>query len=149
MKEKYKILVVSGDAVMRSFLEEKLSQSDYYVVSTPDSGDELRSVFDNVLPDFVIVDIMMPSLDGIEVSLRIRQWSKVPIMMLSAWGAGKGKVRGLDLSTDIYLTEPFGAEKLISRIESLLRQNSIVMGHFSPGQPRAVMWRPSLSAWSN
>lgn len=62
-------------------------------------------------------------LDGIEVCLRIRQWSRIPIIMLTTWGAGEGKVRGLNLGADGYLTEPFGIDELTARIKEVLRRN--------------------------
>ena len=124
---KIKILVISSDPVMLRFLQQNLSESDYQVASTKHDKEELRAILDKELPDLVILDIMMPNLDGIEVCLRIRQWSQAPIMMLSAWGTGEGKVRGLDLSADSYLTEPFGIDELMARIKEVLRCNFVAM----------------------
>ncbi len=80
-------------------------------------------MLDNELADLVIVDIIMPSLDGIRECLYIRQWSQVPIMMLSTWGTGGNRVRGLDLGADSYLTEPFGVDELMVRTKEALQQN--------------------------
>jgi len=66
----------------------------------------------------------MPTLDGIEVCLRLRQWTKLPIMMLTKWGADNGTVRGLNLSSDSYLTEPFGTDTLDTRIEETIKRNA-------------------------
>ena len=117
---KRKILIASTDPVMQGILRQELPNHGYKITSTHVSGEELRMILNKTSPDMVILDIMMPWLDGIELSLLIRQWSQVPIMMLSAWGAGKGKVRGLDLSSDSYLTEPFDTTKLLEQIEEIM-----------------------------
>ena len=123
MAAKAKSLVISNDSIMLRFLQQNLSVSGYEVASTQQTGEKLKTVLDEELPDLVILDVMMPDLDGIEVCLRIRQWSPVPIMMLSAWGAGEDKVRALDLSADSYLTEPFGVYELMARIGETLQRN--------------------------
>ena len=128
---KNKILVISGDPVMLGFLQLNLRESEYQVVSTQRTGEELGAVLDEELPNLVILDIMMPDLDGIEVCLRIRQWSQVPILMLSAWGAGQDKVRGLDLSADSYLTEPFGIDELRAQIKETLQRSFATMNLLS------------------
>ncbi len=120
---KTKILVISRDPVMLRFLGQNLNESDYQLVTRQDTEDELRAMLEEELPDLIILDIMMPSLDGIEVCLRLRQWCLTPIMMLSAWGAGEGEIRGLNLSADSYLTEPFGADELVVRIKALRQRN--------------------------
>ncbi len=121
--KKTRILAISSDPVMLRFLGQNLSAGDYQLVTRQDSAEELRAELEAELPDCIILDIMMPSLDGIEVCLRLRQWCLTPILMLSAWGAGEGKVRGLNLGTDSYLTEPFGADELIVRIKEALGRN--------------------------
>ena len=78
-------------------------------------------------PDFVILDVIMPELDGIGVCLTIRQWSQVPIMMLSTWGTGGDMVRGLNLGSETYLTEPFGIDKLKIQINETLKRNASAM----------------------
>lgn len=132
MAEK-KILIVSGDPVLRGFLHHNLPDKGYQVASTKDSGEELKAVLYQELPDLVILDIMMPRLDGIEVCLRIRQWSQVPIIMLSAWGAGRDKARGLDLSAESYLTKPLGIAELVAWIEETLSRNG------PPGKPSSYL----------
>ena len=90
---KTKILTISSNPAMLRFLNKELSNGDYEIASTEYNQDELKNVLDEELPELMIIDIMMPSLDGIGICLYIRQWSKVPIMMLSTWGAEEGKVR--------------------------------------------------------
>ena len=123
MAAKIKILAISSDPIMLKLFQQNLNGGDFEVASTQYTGEELRTVLDKELPELVILDVMMPSMDGIEVCLGIRQWSQVPIMMLSAWGAGEGKVRRLDLSAYSYLTEPFGMDKLMASIKETLRVN--------------------------
>ena len=124
---KNKVLVISGDPVLLNFFQLNLREDEYQVASTQHTSERLGAVLDEELPDLVILDIMMPGLDGIEVCLRIRQWSQVPILMLSAWGAGQGYVRGLDLSADSYLTEPFGIDELRAQIKETLQRSFAAM----------------------
>jgi len=124
MLTKKKILAISSDTELKDFLDQELSNGKYEVVSTKDTGIILREKIDKEKPEFIILDIMMPTLDGIEVCLRLRQWTKLPIMMLTKWGADNGTVRGLNLSSDSYLTEPFGTDTLNSRIEETIKRNT-------------------------
>ena len=138
MTAKTKTLVISSDPVMLRFLQQNLNGNNYHVATTQNTGDSLRAVLDKELPDIAILDIMMPDMDGIEVCLEIRQWSQIPIIMLSAWGAGEGKVRGLDLSAESYLTEPFSIDELIARIKDALQRNHAVvnlLSNFRSGVP--------------
>ncbi len=129
MMAKTKTLVISNDPVMLGFLQRNFSENGYQMTSTQRTEEDLKMVLDMESPDLVILDIMMPNLDGIEVCLRIRQWSEVPVMMLSTWGAGEGKIRGLDLSTESYLTEPFDIDVLKARVREVLQHDSTAMNH--------------------
>ena len=120
---KIKVLAISSDPVMLRFLQHNLNDGHYQLVNTQHTGEELEAVLDKELPGFIILDIMMPNLGGIEICLRLRQWFQVPILMLSAWGAGEGKVRGLDLIADSYLTEPFGIDEVLKRMNKALQRN--------------------------
>ena len=124
---KIEILVISSDPALLRLLQQNFNKSDYQIASTQHTDEELKAVLEKEAPDIVILDIMMPNLNGVEVCLRIRQWSQIPIIMLSAWGAEQGKVRGLDLSADSYLTEPFGIDELMVRIEEVLQRNFAAM----------------------
>jgi len=81
-------------------------------------------VIDTENPEFIIMDIVMPSLDGIGTCLQLRQWTQIPVIMLSTWGTGNGTVRGLNLSSDNYLTKPFGGDVLTKRIKDSLKSNN-------------------------
>jgi two-component system KDP operon response regulator KdpE len=74
------------------------------------------------LPDLVILDIVMPKMDGFEVCRRLREWTQVPIIMLSAKGDESDKVKCLDLGADDYITKPFGKDELIARVRAVLRR---------------------------
>ncbi len=123
---KTKILVISRDSVLVGLLKKRHFENSYQFICVQDTGDELRAVVYQESPDFAIVDIMMPRLDGIEISLRIRQWSQIPILMLSTWEAGPNSVRRFDLSTENYLSEPLGIYEIIILIEGALRNKGIV-----------------------
>ena len=121
---KTKILVVSSDRILLRLLQQELNNGDYTIADTQHNGDGLREVLHKELPAFIILDIMMPTLDGIGVCLHLRQFTQVPILMLSTWGAEEGMVRGLDLGSDDYLTEPFGINRLKMRISEIIQRNS-------------------------
>lgn len=123
MMNRKRILIISDDTRLVGFLHDHLSVRDYQIASTGNGGEELKEILDSELPDLVILDIIMPWMDGIELCLRIRQWCPVPVLMLSTWGAIKGTVRGLDLGNESYLTEPFDVNGLMTRVESVLYRN--------------------------
>lgn len=135
---KIKVLTVSRDPVLVRFLQQ-LNGEGYETASTRQTGEELQTVLNQESPDIVILDIMMPNLEGIEVCLRIRQWFLVPIIMLSAWGVEANKVRRLNLSNDTYLTEPFGIDEVKSRIQETLQRNLAAMKTMSAVYPRVAM----------
>ena len=126
MPTKRKILAISSDSELKNFLEQELSDSDYEVASAQHTGISLNDVLHKELPDFIILDIMMPNLDGIGICLQLRQWTQVPIMMLSTWGTTDGMVRGLNLGSESYLTEPFGIDELKVQIKNTLKRSTAI-----------------------
>jgi DNA-binding response OmpR family regulator len=126
MIAKTKVLTVSRDPVLVSFLQRELNNDEFEVVNTQHTGISLKEVLDAEEPDFIILDIIMPTLDGIGTCLQLRQWTQTPIMMLSTWGTGTGKVKGLNLGSEDYLSEQFGADILKKRIAETLRRKSAV-----------------------
>jgi len=124
MIAKTKILAVGNDPELLGLLQQELNDNDYEVVSTQDTGVGLRDELHEEHPDFIILDIMMPNLDGIEICLHLRQWTHIPIMMLSTWDTEDGMVRGLNLGSESYLTAPFGVDELKERINVALRRNA-------------------------
>ncbi len=126
MAEKIKILTVSRDMSLVTLLQKELNDGNYEIINTERSGVYLRDVLRSENPSFIILDIIMPSLDGIGTCLQIRQWTQTPIMMLSTWDTCDCKVRGLNLGSDSYLTEPFGMDILKTRIDDTLRRTTVV-----------------------
>jgi len=123
MPGKTRVLAVSRDPVLVSFLNKELNGSEYDIVHTEHNGIQLKDIIETEKPEFIIMDIVMPSLDGIGTCLQLRQWTQVPVIMLSTWGTGNGTVRGLNLSSDNYLTKPFGGDVLTKRIKDSLKSS--------------------------
>jgi DNA-binding response OmpR family regulator len=123
MRDNRKLLTISKDPVLVSLLQEGLGRDGYEVISTRHTGSRLRDLIEAEAPDFIIQDIEMPTLDGIGTCLQVRQWTSTPILMLSTWDTGNGTVRGLNLCSDCYLTEPFTMDILRLRIEETIRRN--------------------------
>ncbi len=114
------ILVVDDDPAILRLLCTNLKARGYEVTTAVD-GEESLTAMERDFVDLIILDIMMPKLDGVEVCRRIREWSNVPIVVLSARGDEKDKVRCLELGADDYLTKPFEIAELLARIKTALR----------------------------
>jgi two-component system alkaline phosphatase synthesis response regulator PhoP len=125
MLAKTKILTISRDPALVTLLQQELNDDKYEVVNTERSGIYLRDVLEAEQPAFIVLDIVMPTLDGIGTCLQLRQWTQTPIMMLSTWNTDDGQVRGLNLGSDSYLTEPFGIDVLKERIEDTLQRATV------------------------
>jgi two-component system alkaline phosphatase synthesis response regulator PhoP len=126
MGAKTKILTVTRDAAMVALLQKELNDGTFEIINTECSGVYLRDVIRAENPNFIILDIIMPSLDGIGACLQIRQWTQIPIMMLSTWDTQGSTVRGLNLGSDTYLTEPFGMDILKKKIKETLDRTTAV-----------------------
>ena len=118
---KTRVLVVDDEASIRRFVSASL-RAEGYEVSLAADGEEALHTVEETMPGMVILDIMMPKMDGFEVCRRIREWSQVPLMMLSALGDERDKVKCLRLGADDYLVKPFGIQELIARVEAVLRR---------------------------
>ncbi len=127
MLAKTKILTISSDPALNEFLQKELNDGECEIVNTQHTGIQLKDIVDLEEPEFIILDIMMPALDGIGVCLQLRQWTRLPIMMLTTWGTDSGTVRGLNLGSDSYLSEPFGVDTLKKRIDLTLKRNAAAM----------------------
>ena len=115
-----RVLVVEDEPEMRKSIRLILSRHDYDVEAAV-TGEEALAEFSRRLPDIVLLDLMLPDIDGLEVCERIRARSSVPIVVLSARGEEETKVRALDMGADDYLTKPFGSQELLARIRVALR----------------------------
>jgi len=121
------ILVVDDDPEIVSFLKRGLTYEGYTVDTASDGAEALAKVRERE-PDLVVLDIMMPGIDGIEVSRRLRQGGEVPIIMLTAKGTITDRVAGLDSGADDYLVKPFSFDELLARIRALLRRSQPAEG---------------------
>jgi len=127
--EKKLILVVDDEPRLVRFVRMNL-ELEGFQVSTASSGMEAIDKVREELPDLVILDIMMPEMDGYETLERIRQVSSVPVIMLTVKAEEEDKVRGLELGADDYVTKPFSPRELVSRVRAALRRAEMP----SPGQ---------------
>lgn len=118
--DKQHVLVVDDDPSILRFLSANLKARGYQVTSTVD-GEKALEVMESEYIDLIILDIMLPGMDGVEVCRRIREWSQVPIIMLTARGDETFKVKCLDLGADDYLTKPFSVGELLARIKTAFR----------------------------
>ena len=118
-----KILVVDDDANICELLRLYLTKEGYQV-TTANDGEEGLAQFGQTKPDMVLLDVMMPRLDGLEVCRRIRKQGNTPVMMLTAKGETFDKVLGLELGADDYMVKPFDAKEVVARIKAVLRRCS-------------------------
>jgi two-component system OmpR family response regulator len=114
-----KILVIDDQVELRRFVKLRLSRAGYKVFEASNGIEGLEQLY-KVKPHLVVLDIMMPKMDGWETCRRIREVSDVPILILSAKGDRGSKVKGLDLGANDYLAKPFAGFELLKKIESLL-----------------------------
>ena len=121
---KKRILVVDDELGTIKFVRAKLVGQGYDVLTAMD-GNQALQTFEMELPDLTILDIGMPEMDGFEVCSRIREWSQMPIIMLSARSDEIDKVKCLELGADDYITKPFGTKELIARVQAVLRRSEI------------------------
>jgi len=115
------VLVVDDEKSLRDFVRRNL-EARHYKVLTASNGLEAMAIFNNEKVDLVILDLMMPHLDGLETTRRIRETSKTPIIILTALGEESDKVQAFDMGADDYLTKPFGVGELMGRIKAVLRR---------------------------
>jgi two-component system, OmpR family, response regulator MprA len=120
-----RVLVVDDDRAVRDSLRRSLEFNDFEVVTASD-GAEALAVIGNVGPDAVVMDVMMPRLDGLEATRSLRAaGNNVPILVLTARDAVAERVDGLDAGADDYLTKPFALEELLARLRALLRRTTL------------------------
>ena len=118
------VLVVEDDKAIIHLLTTILNANDYKVLSVS-TGREAISSISSHCPDVVLLDLGLSDMDGIEIIRNVRQWSRVPIIVLSARNREKDKVEALDLGADDYVTKPFGTAELMARIRIALRHSSV------------------------
>jgi two-component system, OmpR family, response regulator MprA len=116
-----RILVVEDDPKVASMLQRGLAFEGYGVVVAGDGEQALRAARENP-PDLMILDLMLPGIDGLEVARRVRRGSDVPLLMLTARDAVPDRVAGLEAGADDYLVKPFAFDELLARIKTILRR---------------------------
>jgi two-component system response regulator MprA len=118
-----KVLIVDDDAHIRASLRRTLAFEGYQVREAGDGSGALEAALDE-LPDLVILDVMLPGIDGMEVCRRLREVNDVPILMLTAREGTSSQVAGLDAGADDYLVKPFVKDELLARVRALLRRRT-------------------------
>lgn len=121
MNTRQKILIVDDDPELVTLLERTLVQDNYQIRGAFDGHEGLRQAH-LFRPDLIVLDVMMPDMSGWEVLSRLRAFTQVPVIMLTAIGGEEAKVQGLDLGADDYITKPFGVHELKARIRAALRR---------------------------
>ncbi|MGP1522208.1 MAG: response regulator transcription factor [Treponema sp.] len=117
-----RILIVEDDSGISDFLQLELEHEGFDVLHAED-GRKALELFESGAPDIILLDIMLPKLNGLEVLRRIRKTSRVPVIMLTARGDTLDKVSGLDSGADDYLAKPFEIEELLARMRAVMRRN--------------------------
>src|SRR6516162_9463635 len=143
-----KILIIEDEEGIIHLLNLYLKDAGYDVVVAKDGADGL-ALHARTHPDLVILDIMLPTLDGFEVCKRIRAWSKTPILMLTARGDEDDRIQGFDLGADDYLVKPFSPRELVSRVRAILRRvdnqtDTQAPGEAQTGISKSVLRFPDL-----
>jgi len=121
---KESVLVVDDDVRMLRMMQRILELEGYKVLRA-NNGETAIEVFDEETPDLVLLDIVMPGIDGYSLCQRIREFSKVPIIMVTAKGNDEEKVEGLDAGADDYVTKPFSSSELAARVRAVLRRATL------------------------
>lgn len=130
-----RVLLAEDERELRAFISRNLRARDFTVIEA-DNGIEALALWETEQPQLLILDIMMPRMDGLEVCRRIRETSIVPIIVLTALDDERDKVTALDLGADDYLTKPFGVEELLARVRAVLRRGQWFAQPPSPGVRR-------------
>ncbi len=118
------ILVVEDDRRIATLIEKNLEAAGFRCLHAPD-GRAALDAFDSASPAMLVLDLMLPGIDGLEVARRIRRRSEIPILMLTARSSEGDKVLGFEIGADDYLTKPFSTRELVARVRALLRRATL------------------------
>ncbi len=122
--ERLKILVVDDESRMRKLVKDFLTKSNYEVIEAEDGAQAIDLFFEQNDIALIILDVMMPNMDGWQVCKEIREYSKVPIIMLTAKSDERDELQGFELGVDEYISKPFSPKILVARVEAILRGTS-------------------------
>lgn len=135
MQQKVSILIIEDEKTICDFIAKTLNSNDYKTI-TAVSGKEGMAILTSALPDLVLLDLGLPDMDGIDVIKQTREWSSLPIIVISARVQEKEKVAALDAGADDYITKPFGTDELLARIRTAIRHsNKIVDDRVNSNRP--------------
>lgn len=123
--KKTTILTADDDPQLLRLVMRNLQLEDYTVLVASD-GEQALEQIETHQPDLVLLDVMMPKMDGFTVCQRVREFSAVPIIIVTARGQDQDKIRGLDLGADDYLTKPFSVDELLARVRAVLRRTQFM-----------------------
>lgn len=126
MVQKLSVLVIEDEKSICDFIAKTLNASDYKAV-TAGSGKEGLSILTSALPDLVLLDLGLPDMDGIDIIKQTREWSSLPIIVISARVQEREKVAALDAGADDYITKPFGTDELLARIRTAIRHSNKIV----------------------
>ena len=124
--ESLKILVVDDESRMRKLVKDFLTKKGFTVIEAGDGEEAVDKFFEVKDIALIILDVMMPKMDGWQVCREIRQYSKVPIIMLTAKSDEKDELQGFDLGVDEYITKPFSPKILVARVEAILLRSNVL-----------------------
>ena len=124
--ESLKILVVDDESRMRKLVKDFLTKKGFTVIEAGDGEEAVDKFFEVKDIALIILDVMMPKMDGWQVCREIRQYSKVPIIMLTAKSDEKDELQGFDLGVDEYITKPLSPKILVARVEAILRRSNVL-----------------------
>jgi DNA-binding response OmpR family regulator len=123
--DKLKILVVDDESRMRKLVRDFLVKQDYEVIEAGDGAEALEQFYAHKDIALIILDVMMPKIDGWQVCREVRECSKVPIIMLTAKADERDELQGFELGVDEYISKPFSPKILVARVEALLRRANV------------------------
>src|SRR6266576_2413660 len=130
--KKTTILAADDDPQLLRLITRNLQLEGYDVIAVSD-GQQALTQIEQQVPNLVLLDVMMPKMDGFTVCHRVREFSTVPIIIVTARGQDQDKVRGLDLGADDYLTKPFSVDELLARVRAVIRRSQFTAREYTQG----------------
>lgn len=124
--DRIKILIVDDESRMRKLVRDFLVKKDYQVVEAEDGQQALDLFYEDKDISLIILDVMMPKMDGWQVVKEIREYSQIPIIMLTAKGEERDELNGFELGVDEYISKPFSPKILVARVDALLRRSNLL-----------------------
>jgi two-component system KDP operon response regulator KdpE len=132
------VLVVEDDEAICNFIAAILTSNDYKIIKTK-KGIEAISMAASYCPDLILLDLGLPDIDGIDVIKSIREWTNIPIIVVSARGHEREKVEALDLGADDYITKPFGTSELLARIRTEIRHSQKMFSKYNIASDKVII----------